>query len=127
MYALGLTKYAELCADRRLPILVGEFGHVDVDEDTVMATSEALDIGYIGWSWSGNTDPVLDMVLNFDIANLTAWGEHIINGANGIAETAGWPNGLPMPATTRATSESSGCRAQPTTSWHAPTARAACW
>jgi mannan endo-1,4-beta-mannosidase len=83
-----ITSYLNTFVDAGLPILVGEFGHVDVDEDTVMATSEALDIGHIGWSWSGNTDPVLDMVLNFDVTNLTAWGERIFNGANGIAETA---------------------------------------
>lgn len=53
-----------------------------------MAHTEALDLGYIGWSWSGNTDPILDMVLNFDINNLTAWGERIFNRPNGIVETA---------------------------------------
>jgi mannan endo-1,4-beta-mannosidase len=83
-----ITSYLDTFVEAGLPILVGEFGHGDVDEDTVMAHAEALELGYIGWSWSGNTDPILDMVLNFDIDNLTAWGERIFNGPDGIVETA---------------------------------------
>ncbi|GIE76738.1 hypothetical protein Aph02nite_26880 [Actinoplanes philippinensis] len=77
-----------------LPIVVGEFGHNhsdgNPDEDTILATSQQLGIGYLGWSWSGNGGGVeyLDLVTNFDPAQLTSWGQRLFNGANGIKATA---------------------------------------
>ncbi|MFC7331030.1 glycoside hydrolase family 5 protein [Marinactinospora rubrisoli] len=77
-----------------LPLVVGEFGHNhsdgDPDEDAIMARTEALGIGYIGWSWSGNSGGVeyLDMVTGFDADRLTPWGERIFHGENGIQETS---------------------------------------
>ena len=81
-------------ADHNVPLIVGEFGPIhnadDVDEDTILAHAEATGIGYIGWSWSGNGPCCvdLDIVDDFDPNSLTAWGERLINGANGIAETS---------------------------------------
>ncbi len=77
-----------------LPVVVGEFGdrHSDgnPDEDAIMATAQALGIGYLGWSWSGNGSGVeyLDMVNGFDANSLTAWGDRIFNGSDGIAATS---------------------------------------
>jgi mannan endo-1,4-beta-mannosidase len=77
-----------------LPIVVGEFGHNhsdgDPDEDTILATSQARGIGYLGWSWSGNGGGVeyLDLVTNFNAAALTSWGQRLFNGANGIKATS---------------------------------------
>ncbi|NGO69384.1 glycoside hydrolase family 5 protein [Streptomyces boncukensis] len=77
-----------------LPLVVGEFGidHTDgnPDEDTIMATTTRLGLGYIGWSWSGNSGEVayLDMVAGFDPDRLTEWGQRFFNGANGIRETS---------------------------------------
>jgi mannan endo-1,4-beta-mannosidase len=77
-----------------LPIMVGEFGHNhsdgNPDEDAIMATAEARQIGYLGWSWGGNSGGVeyLDMVTGFDPAALTTWGQRIFNGTNGIKHTA---------------------------------------
>ncbi|MEU8660383.1 cellulase family glycosylhydrolase [Actinoplanes philippinensis] len=77
-----------------LPVVVGEFGHNhsdgNPDEDTILATSQQLGIGYLGWSWSGNGGGVeyLDLVTNFDPAQLTSWGQRLFNGANGIKATA---------------------------------------
>jgi mannan endo-1,4-beta-mannosidase len=91
--AAEVTDYLNAFVSAKLPILIGEFGGPadqwgDPDEDTMMATAEQLDIGYLAWSWSGNTDPILDLVLNFDPAQMTAWGKRIFTGANGIAQTA---------------------------------------
>ncbi|MCX4852327.1 cellulase family glycosylhydrolase [Streptomyces canus] len=91
--AAEITDYLNAFVSAKLPILIGEFGGPadqwgDPDEDTMMATAEQLDIGYLAWSWSGNTDPILDLVLNFDPAQMTSWGQRIFNGANGIAQTA---------------------------------------
>ncbi|GAA2995781.1 cellulase family glycosylhydrolase [Streptosporangium longisporum] len=92
--AAEVTSYLQAFQTAGLPLVVGEFGfnHSDgnPDEDTIMAQAQARGIGYFGWSWSGNGGGVeyLDQVTNFNVANLTPWGERLFNGANGIAQTA---------------------------------------
>ncbi|MEV7069408.1 cellulase family glycosylhydrolase [Streptomyces sp. NPDC093990] len=91
--AAEVTDYLNAFVSAGLPIVIGEFGGPadqwgDPDEDTMMATAQQLGLGYLAWSWSGNTDPVLDLVLDFDPAQMTAWGQRIFNGADGIARTA---------------------------------------
>jgi len=55
-----------------------------------MAQAQARGLGYLGWSWSGNSGGVeyLDMTTNFNPAQLTSWGDRIFNGANGIKATS---------------------------------------
>ncbi|MDT0265669.1 glycoside hydrolase family 5 protein [Streptomyces sp. DSM 44915] len=92
--ATAVQDYLNHFVDAGLPILVGEFGHNhsdgDPDEDAIMATAEELDLGYLGWSWSGNSSEVgyLDLSVNFDPNQLTEWGERFFNGPDGVAETA---------------------------------------
>ncbi|MFG2319332.1 cellulase family glycosylhydrolase [Streptomyces tendae] len=91
--AQEITDYLNAFADAKLPLLIGEFGgpadqYGDPDEDTMMATAERLRLGYLAWSWSGNTDPVLDLALDFDPSRLSGWGERIFHGADGIARTS---------------------------------------
>jgi mannan endo-1,4-beta-mannosidase len=92
--AAEINDYLNRFISAKLPIVVGEFGfnHSDgnPDEDTIMATTTSLRIGYLGWSWSGNGGGVeyLDMVTNFNPAQLTSWGDRIFNGANGIRATS---------------------------------------
>ncbi|MGP3968717.1 glycoside hydrolase family 5 protein [Streptomyces sp. 6N223] len=89
-----IKDYLNAYVDAGLPIVVGEFGinHSDgnPDEDAIMATTTELGLGYIGWSWSGNSSEVayLDMVTGFNPDQLTEWGERFFNGANGIARTS---------------------------------------
>ncbi|MGW1464259.1 cellulase family glycosylhydrolase [Streptomyces sp. NPDC002308] len=91
--AQAVTDYLHAFVDAGLPILIGEFGgpadqYGDPDEDTMMATAEQLKLGYLAWSWSGNTDPILDLVIDFDPTRLSSWGERIFHGVNGIAQTS---------------------------------------
>ncbi|WP_246204288.1 cellulase family glycosylhydrolase [Streptomyces tailanensis] len=91
--AAEITDYLNAFVAAELPILIGEFGGPadqwgDPDEDTMMATAEQLDLGYLAWSWSGNTDPILDLSIGFDPNQLSSWGQRIFNGANGIAQTS---------------------------------------
>jgi mannan endo-1,4-beta-mannosidase len=91
--AQEITDYLNAFVNAKLPILIGEFGGPadqwgDPDEDTMMATAQQLKLGYLAWSWSGNTDPILDLAIGFDPNQLSSWGQRIFNGANGIAQTA---------------------------------------
>ncbi|GAB3451016.1 cellulase family glycosylhydrolase [Actinophytocola sediminis] len=92
--AAEINAYFDAFRTAGLPLVVGEFGHNhsdgNPDEDTIMAQAQSRGLGYIGWSWSGNSGGVeyLDMVTGFNPASLTSWGERIFNGANGIRATA---------------------------------------
>ncbi|MGC5006178.1 cellulase family glycosylhydrolase [Streptomyces sp. DT203] len=91
--AQKVTDYLHAFVDAGLPILIGEFGgpadqYGDPDEDTMMATAEQLRLGYLAWSWSGNTDPILDLAIDFDPSRLSSWGQRIFNGVNGVAQTS---------------------------------------
>ena len=67
------------------PVIVGEFGlkHTDgdVDEATVMNYCKQNKMGYIAWSWMGNSGGVeyLDLVSSWDGSKLTEWGEIYFN------------------------------------------------
>ncbi|MFI0087989.1 cellulase family glycosylhydrolase [Streptomyces bobili] len=91
--AAEITDYLNAFVGAGLPLLIGEFGGPadqwgDPDEDTMMAAAEQFDLGYLAWSWSGNTDPILDLAIDFDPTRLSSWGQRIFNGVNGIAQTA---------------------------------------
>lgn len=90
--AASITSYFDAFESKGLPLVVGEFGwrydSGQVDDQTVMSEAVSRGIGYLGWSWAGNNDPVLDMTNNFDPDQLTTWGQRIFNGPNGIKATA---------------------------------------
>jgi mannan endo-1,4-beta-mannosidase len=92
--AAEVQSYLNHFVQNRLPLVIGEFGdqHSDgnPDENAIMATAQSLRIGYLGWSWSGNGGGVeyLDLVHNFQAGSLTAWGQRLFHGANGIAATS---------------------------------------
>ncbi|MFI5554678.1 cellulase family glycosylhydrolase [Streptomyces sp. NPDC051738] len=91
--AQEITDYLNTFVNAELPILIGEFGgppdqYGDPDEDTMMAAAQQLRLGYLAWSWSGNTDPILDLAVNFNADQLSSWGQRVFNGANGIAATS---------------------------------------
>ena len=91
--ASTITSYMQAFDDMGLPLVIGEFGlehnGQNVDEATIMAQAQARGNGYIAWSWSGNGSccAFLDMVTDFG-TTLTAWGQIVVNGANGIAATS---------------------------------------
>jgi mannan endo-1,4-beta-mannosidase len=87
-----INAYLDSFVSRGLPLAIGEFGWVDSDEDAILAAAQARGLGYLSWSWSGNTDPILDMVVNQNGTFLhdqkTNWGNRIISGANGLLQTS---------------------------------------
>ena len=90
--AASITDYLNRFRSNGWPLVIGEFGwkisSSDVDHETILAEAEARGLGYLGWSWSGNTDPILDMATSFNPNQLTPWGQRIFNGVNGIKATA---------------------------------------
>ncbi|WP_336323033.1 cellulase family glycosylhydrolase [Streptomyces lavendofoliae] len=92
--AAEVRDYLDRFVARRLPVVVGEFGddHSDgnPDEDAIMAASHGLNLGYLGWSWSGNGGGVeyLDLATGFDASRLTAWGRRLFEGPDGIRQTS---------------------------------------
>jgi mannan endo-1,4-beta-mannosidase len=90
--ASAITSYLNTFQNNGLPLVIGEFGwrfnDNEVDDQTILAESVSRGIGYLGWSWAGNSDPILDMTVNFDPNQLTTWGQRMFNGANGIKATA---------------------------------------
>ncbi|GIH19888.1 cellulase family glycosylhydrolase [Rugosimonospora africana] len=90
--ASSITSYLDAFQSKGWPLVIGEFGwqatSSNVDDQTVMAQAVSRGIGYLGWSWEGNNDPILDMVTNWDPQQLTTWGQRIFNGTNGIKATA---------------------------------------
>lgn len=74
---------------------VGEFGDyqngADVDELTIMSYCTEKNIGYIAWSWKGNSgsDTTLDLSNSWSGKNLTNWGNEVFyTSGTGIAATA---------------------------------------
>jgi mannan endo-1,4-beta-mannosidase len=90
--AASITSYLDAIAAKGWPLVIGEFGWQfdsgQVDDKTLMSEAVKRNLGYLGWSWAGNNDPILDMTVNFDPAQLTTWGQRILNGPDGIGATA---------------------------------------
>jgi membrane protease YdiL (CAAX protease family) len=92
--ASKVENYLSSFVSRGLPVVIGEFGwktsYGDPDEEAVMSYAQTYGIGYLAWSWSGNSNggDYLDMVTNFDPNLRTSWGTLIITGANGLEQTS---------------------------------------
>lgn len=77
-----------------VPVVIGEFGgqHTDgdVDEYTIMSYCERKGVGYLGWSWKGNSGGLdyLDIANSWDGSSLSTWGNTLFYDANGISKTA---------------------------------------
>lgn len=79
---------------QNLCICVGEFGWKhsdgDVKEDYLMQYCQKNNIGWLAWSWKGNSGGVeyLDMAEEWDGSKLSDWGDKVINGEYGIKKTS---------------------------------------
>jgi len=77
-----------------VPLVIGEFGYEhkgnEVAYQTILDYTKEKRVGYIGWSWTGNSSDTqaLDMFGGYDDSDMKTNGEKIILGSNGIQETA---------------------------------------
>lgn len=90
-----ITSALKGVTDLGLCVCVGEFGYThsdgDVDEEFIMQYCTDNNIGYLGWSWKGNSGGVeyLDIANEWDGSVLSHdWGENLINGEYGIKATS---------------------------------------
>lgn len=123
--AASITSYLDAFQSKGWPLVIGEFGwqfdSTQVDDQTLMQQAVSRGIGYMGWSWQGNNDPILDMVANWDPAQLTTWGQRVFNGTNGIKanskEATVYSGGTPTtaPPTTAPPTTAPPSTAPPTT------------
>jgi len=86
------------------PLVIGGFGTVPyyhphfngplplnaprLPAESVMQYAEQYGAGYFGWSWSGNKNSALDVVIDWNPGHLTSWGNILFNDVNGIKATA---------------------------------------
>ena len=63
---------------------------VSADHRQILATCHLLGYGFIPWSWTGNNheNAWLDMMDSKDWKTPTWWGREVIEGADGIRQTA---------------------------------------
>ncbi len=90
-----IKKNIDGALDKGLCLIIGEFGYNhsdgDVDEQYIMDYCTEKKVGYLGWSWKGNSGGVeyLDIAKDWKGSVLSEdWGEILINGKNGIKETS---------------------------------------
>lgn len=80
--------------NKNLCLTIGEFGgrhtNGDVDEDTILSYSQEKKVGWLAWSWKGNSDDVsyLDMAYDWAGNSLTEFGNRVVSGANGASSTS---------------------------------------
>lgn len=87
-----VVDYFDAFEEKGLPLIVGEYGDrfqgETVPWEVIQSEAETRGIGWIAWSYSGNSDGELDQVLDFDPSRMTTWGERVFDSENGIVNTA---------------------------------------
>jgi mannan endo-1,4-beta-mannosidase len=96
----AVSSWFQFARDNQIPFVVGEFGCEHIQDQVVYQVAcdrimaEAADsvapFGYIAWSYTGNGGDlnILDVVDPADWTTLTTYGQRLVNGADGIAETS---------------------------------------
>ena len=90
----AVNNYMAAFDSANLPLVIGEFASThkgsNVDEAAIMERAQAYQMGYLGWSWSGNDASTadLDIVKNWNNSSLSSWGNTLIHGSNGISSTS---------------------------------------
>jgi len=90
----SVDNYLRAFSDKELALVIGEFGGVHrgvrIDEASIMRRARQYNVGYMGWSWSGNDGDAqsLDIAIGWNAAKLSTWGRELILGDDGITATS---------------------------------------
>ena len=90
----AVRSYFEDFLGTGLALVVGEFASSHngqtVAAQSVLSHAQTMNVGYLGWSWSGNSGDLsaLDIVLDFNVASLSPWGALLVEGTDGLMETS---------------------------------------
>lgn len=77
-----INNYLRAFNDKKLALVIGEFGGdhrgAHVDEAAIMRRARDYNVGYMGWSWSGNDSSTksLDIAIGWNAAQLSTWGRN---------------------------------------------------
>jgi len=81
--------------DKGLALIIGEFGirhtNGDVDEATIMSYCKTKGVGWLAWSWFGNTVgefDYLDISSDWQGTAYSQWGQIVVDGVNGLNSTS---------------------------------------
>ena len=80
--------------NKNLCLVIGEFGgyhtNGDVDEGTIMSYCQEKSVGWLAWSWAGNSQELsfLDLCYDFAGNSLSDFGNTVIYGSNGVSQTS---------------------------------------
>lgn len=105
MFAIHMYEYAgsdaqtiksniDKTLNKGLALCIGEFGfkhsNGDVDEQYILDYCKEKNVGWLAWSWHGNSGGVeyLDLANDASGSGLSDWGNTIVNGRNGLKETS---------------------------------------
>jgi mannan endo-1,4-beta-mannosidase len=87
-----ITSTLQSAVTAQLPLVVGEFGwqtnnQTPIDAAFIMSECVRLKLGYLGWSWKGNStaQAYLDLAVDWEGAQLSSWGNTLIKGTNGLS------------------------------------------
>ncbi|MBZ4683108.1 MAG: beta-mannosidase [Fusobacteriales bacterium] len=89
-----INNYISTFVNNKIPLIIGEFAAehkgMDVKEYDILERCQSLGVGYLGWSWDGNSPQYgnIDIVNNWNPNSLTNWGNTLINSTNGIKNTS---------------------------------------
>lgn len=87
-----ITSTLQSAVTAQLPLVVGEFGWqagspvMPIDAAFIMSECVRLKLGYLGWSWKGNStaQAYLDLAVDWEGTQLSSWGNTLIKGTNGL-------------------------------------------
>lgn len=91
----SIEAYLRAFVEAKLPLIVGEFATenngIPVDAKSVLELCAQFGIGFLGWSWKGNSPGFtnLDIAQDWEGTRWTPWGEILVESEFGIRKRSG--------------------------------------
>lgn len=91
---LAITSALTRAAELTLPLIVGEFGWVHggrtIDYELIMSEAERLGVGFLAWSWKGNSggNEALDLAIDWQGQQLSEYGRVVMGSIAATSQRA---------------------------------------